>query len=108
MQCRRLEGFKHRLRSRPPYSARACAGLERLGNDGLRYRSEPNDAGQFVWRPVREGLRERIGRRLADPRLARWVAKQAVTVPTFLAARKLVPNVPWRNSKYAFERMYQT
>lgn len=68
MTCDRLVGIKHRSGARPPYPAEGCAWQTRRGNDGKAYVSQPNDRGQFVWVPVRQGRIQR----------ARSVVRQAV------------------------------
>jgi hypothetical protein len=43
---------QYRSRPSPPYPANECCGMTKRGNDGARYRAEPNVNGMCTWKKI--------------------------------------------------------
>lgn len=105
MTCQRLSGSKYARMGRPPYAAESCAGQTRLGNDGQRYVSRPNDKGQYVWVLVPKTRMERV--RSTARRAVREYGPAAAEYAAYRAARhlhqKMLPDLNYFNHQLAWD-----
>ena len=49
MPCKKIASTKYATRKGPPYHAKDCKGLVRVGNDGLKYISSEDKNGVYKW-----------------------------------------------------------
>lgn len=49
MSCKKINTKKYKSRKGPPFHAKDCKGVVKLGNDGLSYISSSDKNGVYKW-----------------------------------------------------------
>lgn len=97
-------------KDKPPYVAETCAWQTRKGTDGRLYRSEPNDQGQFVWKPVPLTRLQRV--RSGTRKLWSEHGPAAMEYAAYRAARlmhqRMLPDINYFNHQAAWDHSLPT